>query len=234
MAKTAHTISHLAFIPDGNRRWAKKKNIPAIAGHEKGIDRMGDVLKWCRAHKIRMVSFWAFSTENFDRDREEVQGLFKAFDTRLGKVMKDAQFDKYEVRVRFIGDRTRFPFQIQQGMAKVERETAGFSKYFVNLFIGYGGRAELISAAKKLAKDFAGQPDKIDEKAFRERLWTAGLPDPDLIIRTSGEQRISGFLPFQSVYSELYFCKKLWPEFGKKDLDAAINEYTRRKRRWGK
>ncbi len=225
---------HLAFIPDGNRRWAKRRGVQAIAGHERGIDRMGDVLKWCRTHKIRMVSFWAFSSENFDRDRDEVQGLFNAFETRLQKVMKEAEFDKYEVRVRFIGERSRFPFRIREGMARVERETARFSKYYVNLFIGYGGRAELVQMAKKIVQDYAGRPEKVDEKSISARLWTAGLPDPDLIIRTSGEQRISGFLPFQSVYSELYFCKKLWPDFGKKDLDAALNEFHRRKRRWGK
>lgn len=225
---------HLAFIPDGNRRWAKKHGVPALSGHEKGIDRLGGVLKWCRAHKIRMVSFWAFSSENFDRDRGEVEGLFRAFETRLQKVMKEAEFEKYEVRVRFIGERSRFPFRIREGMARVERETARFSKYYVNLFIGYGGRAELVQMARRIAKDFANHPEKIDEHALAARLWTAGLPDPDLIIRTSGEQRISGFLPFQSVYSELYFCKKLWPDFGKKDLDAALNEFHRRRRRWGK
>ncbi len=233
-ASHGRTPNHLAFIPDGNRRWAKKHGVPAIAGHEKGIDRMGDVFKWCRQAGIRTISFWAFSSENFERDREEVQGLFKAFETRLGRVMKEAEFDKHQVRVRFIGDRSRFPYAVREGMGNLERQTARFSKYYVNFFVGYGGRPELVHMAKLIAKDFARSPEKIDEQAISSRLWTSGLPDPDLIIRTSGEQRLSGFMPFQSAYSELYFCKKLWPDIGKKDIEAALKEFRRRARRWGK
>ena len=229
-----HIPYHIAFIPDGNRRWAKKRGLTPIEGHRKGINLMGDVLKWARSHKIRMVSFWAFSTENFKRDREEVQGLFEAFETNLKKVLDEADFEKYDVRVRFIGDISRFPHRIQEGVRQVEKKTAHHKKYFVNLFIGYGGRQELVAMAQKIAKDFAFRSGKIDEQAISERLWTSGMPEPDLIIRTSGEHRISGFMPFQSAYSELYFCKKLWPDFRKTDFAKAINEFKRRKRRWGK
>ncbi|MFH1095203.1 MAG: polyprenyl diphosphate synthase [Candidatus Micrarchaeota archaeon] len=229
-----HTVRHVAIIPDGNRRWAKKRGLDPLEGHRRGIDLMGEVLKWARAHQVRTVSFWAFSSENFNRDKEEVEGLFKAFETNLQKVLQEGDFDKYGVRVRFIGDIERFPPRIRQGVREVERKTAKHDKYFVNLFIGYGGRPELVHMARRVAKDFAFHPDKIDEQAVAERLWTSGVPDPDLIIRTSGEQRISGFMPFQSAYSELYFCQKLWPDFRKSDFSAALAEFRRRKRRWGK
>jgi tritrans,polycis-undecaprenyl-diphosphate synthase [geranylgeranyl-diphosphate specific] len=227
-------IRHLAFIPDGNRRWARRHHLPVLKGHERGIERMGDVLKWCRSFRIRMVSFWAFSTENLRRSKREVKGLFKAFDERLQKVIKEGNFAKYGVRMRFIGDRSIFPSNVQAGMHKVEEETKSNSKYFVNLFVGYGGRAEIVHMARKIAQDFSKNPQKINEKAISDRLWTAGLPDPDLIIRTSGEQRLSGFMPFQSTYSELYFCKKLWPDISKKDIKAALDDFRKRQRRWGR
>ncbi len=227
------TVRHLAIIPDGNRRWAKKRGVPALSGHEKGIALMGRVLKWCRAEKIRTVSFWAFSTENLRRDKKEVEGLFRAFSSRLQKVIQDGNFKKYGVRMRFIGDKSIFPWEVQEGMRRVEKETSSNSKYFVNLFVGYGGRPELVHAAQKLAREFGRHPDQINEKAFASALWTSEIADPDLIIRTSGEQRLSGFLPFQSAYSELYFCPKLWPDFTRADLKAALKEFRARKRRWG-
>ncbi|VVB57597.1 Tritrans,polycis-undecaprenyl-diphosphate synthase (GGDP specific) [uncultured archaeon] len=230
----APAVHHLAFIPDGNRRWARRRGLPALSGHERGIERMGEVLKWCRALRIRTVSFWAFSTENLHRDRKEVEGLFRAFETRLQKVIRDGNFQKYGVRMRFVGDRSIFPHAVQLGMARVEAETAANSKYLVNLFVGYGGRPELVQMAKRIAKDFANHPERVDERAVAERLWSADIPDPDLIFRTSGEQRLSGFMPFQSAYSELYFCKKLWPDLTKADVAAAVREFRRRKRRWGK
>lgn len=231
---SSHIPSHIAFIPDGNRRWAKKRGKPPIYGHQKGIDLMGDILKWCRKHKIRTVSFWAFSTENFKRDRDEVDGLMREFGSRLQKVMQEADFEKYKVRARFVGDRSLFPHAVQAKMGEIERKTSHHGKYFVNLFIGYGGRPELVASARKLAKEFRNNPDKIDEAAVEKSLWTSGIPDPDLIIRTSGEMRISGFLPFQSAYSELYFSKKLWPDFSEADFKRAISDYRKRKRRWGK
>lgn len=208
--------------------------LPVIEGHRKGIDLMGDVLKWCRKHKIRMVSFWAFSTENFNRDKKEVEGLMREFSGRLEKVMDEADFEKYEVRVRFVGDRSLFPREVSNKMGEIEAKTAAHEKYFVNLFIGYGGRPELVDLARRLVRQFSGHPEKITEEAIRQNLWTSEIPDPDLIIRTSGEQRTSGFLPFQSAYSELYFCPKLWPAMKESDFRAALNDFARRKRRWGK
>lgn len=235
MPDSVSSPSHIAFIPDGNRRWAKAHGLNVLRGHEKGIDRMGDVLAWCREAKIRTASFWAFSTENFKREDVEVQGLFEAFESRLSKVLREAEFDKHEVRVRFVGNMSLFPKQIQEGVKKVEADTSSYSKYFLNLFIGYGGRAELVAAAQKLANDFGREDSKkISESEFEKRLWSAGISDPDMIIRTSGEMRLSGFLPFQSVYSELYFCQKFWPDFEKEDFELALQDYASRKRRWGK
>lgn len=232
--KSAHIPYHIAFIPDGNRRFAKRHNKPVIYGHQKGIDLMGDILKWARKSKIRMVSFWAFSTENFNRDKKEVEGLMREFGNRLQKVMEEADFEKYGVRVRFVGDRKLFPIQVQQKMDEIERNTSRHEKYFVNLFIGYGGRPELVDAARRLARDFGKNPGAITEDTFSSYLWTHDIPPPDLIIRTSGEMRLSGFLPFQGAYSELYFCKKLWPDLKEPDFRKALNDYAQRKRRWGK
>lgn len=226
--------SHIAFIPDGNRRWAKEHELEALRGHETGIDKMGKVLQWCRDEGIKTVSFWAFSTENFERDAEEVEGLFVAFETRLERVFREAEFEKHKVRVRFIGDISRFPQKIQLGIKKIESDTSKFLDYELNFFIGYGGRAELVNTAKKLAKDFAKNPDAITEEEFEKRLWSHGITDPDLIIRTSGEIRMSGFLPFKSTYSELYFEPKLWPDIELEDLQKALEDFSERKRRWGK
>jgi len=225
---------HLAFIPDGNRRWAKLYGLDAIRGHEVGIEKMGKVLEWCREEGIKTVSFWAFSTENFNRDTDEVKELFTAFETRLSKVLREAEFEKHKVRVRFIGDISRFPAKIQAGIKKIESDTSKYKTYELNFFIGYGGRAELVDAAQKLAKDFAKNPKAITEEEFEKRLWSHGVNEPDLIIRTSGEIRISGFLPFKSSYSEFYFEPKLWPDFEKEDLIKAIEDFELRKRRWGK
>ncbi len=231
---SSHVPYHIAFIPDGNRRWAKRHGKPVIYGHQKGIDLMGEILKWARKSQIRMVSFWAFSTENFNRDKKEVESLMREFGDRLQRVMGEAEFDKYKVRARFIGDRKLFPRQVQQKMDEIEGKTARHRKYFLNLFIGYGGRPELVDAARRLAKDFCNNPRGITEDVFNDYLWTKGIPPPDLIIRTSGEQRLSGFLPFQGVYSELIFCKKLWPDLKESDFRKAIAEFGSRKRRWGK
>jgi undecaprenyl diphosphate synthase len=228
-------LTHIAFIPDGNRRWAKKHNLPVIRGHEKGIDKMGQVLKWCQDEKIKHISFWAFSTENFNRDKNEVEALFKAFENRLKKLFEEADFKKSNTSVRFIGMLDKFPKPVFEGMKKIEQQTKNYSDFHLNLFVGYGGRAELIEGVKKILKEHKNiDPDLIDENFIEKNLWSANIPDPDLIIRTSGEKRISGFLPFKSAYSELYFCKKYWPDFSFEDFQKALNDFKRRVRRWGR
>ncbi len=221
---------HVAIIPDGNRRWAKKKGIPTLEGHRAGIENMRKTLKWCRDLGIKMISLWGFSTENANRSHEEVNYLFKLFEEKLHEGEKQGDYEKHKIRVRFYGRRGLFPKTVQEKMAEVERKTAKNSKYFLNLFFGYGGRQEIVDAVNKAV--ISGR--KVDEKSFAKLLYTNDIPNPDLVIRTSGEIRTSGFLPYQSAYSELYFSRKFWPEFDKREFRKALSEYSRRKRRFGK
>ncbi|MFA5105530.1 MAG: polyprenyl diphosphate synthase [Candidatus Micrarchaeia archaeon] len=229
-------IKHIAIIPDGNRRWAKRRGISKQEGYEIGIRKLGYVLKWCREKDIRMVSLWGFSTENFLRDSAELSMLFDTFSKKLSLALaRKAENEKYGVRVRFIGRPDYFPADIRKKIKSLEEETSKYSKYQVNLFFGYGGRNEILDAVNRIAQDVkAGKRARVDERAFEKYLYTAGTPDPDMIIRTSGEQRLSGFLPWQAAYTELYFSKKLWPDFQKKDFMKAIKWYETRKRRFGK
>ncbi|MFN3909670.1 MAG: polyprenyl diphosphate synthase [Candidatus Anstonellaceae archaeon] len=228
-------LNHIAFIPDGNRRWAKEHGLSLIRGHEKGIDKMGEVLKWCQEEKIKYISFWAFSTENFSRDKKEVLGLFKAFKVRLAKILQEAKFEKTKTSVRFIGLKNLFPKEIQKGMERIEEKTKNFSDFYLTLFIGYGGQQELVAAIKEILKNYTKEDiPKIDIALIEKHLWSGFLPDPDLIIRTSGEKRLSGFLPFKSTYSELYFCDKYWPDFSYEDFQKAIEDFYSRIRRWGR
>ncbi|MCX6777598.1 MAG: polyprenyl diphosphate synthase [Candidatus Micrarchaeota archaeon] len=226
---------HVAFIPDGNRRWARRHRMTKEKGYSIGIGNFGSALKWGRKHGIRMMSFWAFSTENAMRDRSELNTLNRLFEKNLKEALENPDFSKYEVRMRILGRRDFFPWKIRQMLAKVEDETRNHDKYFVNLFVGYGGRNEIADACNKMISDAkTGKISKVDEKSVSNYLYTRGIPDPDLIIRTSGEMRLSGFLPWQGAYSEFYFSKKLWPDFKEKDFALALKEFARRKRRFGK
>jgi undecaprenyl diphosphate synthase len=221
---------HIAIIPDGNRRWAAAHGVSVPSAYGKGIDNIANVLKWCRKNKIRMLSMWGFSTENFTRDRDEVKNLFHLFDKKLSEGLKK-DYKKYGVRVRFLGQIHKLPRDVRQKMRKAEEDTAKNSRYQLNLLLVYGGRQELLDAINRLLS--AGER-KIDEQKFSSYLYTAGIPDPDLVIRTSGEIRTSGFLPWQSAYSEFYFSKKLWPDFNESEFLRALKEYSRRKRKYGK
>lgn len=226
------TPAHVAIIPDGNRRWARKKGISKQEGYSIGIRKIGDVLKWCKARDIRMLTMWGFSTDNFKRDSAEVGSLFELFKENLKKAIESDDKNKDELRVRFFGRIGLFPREIQEMIKRAERATSGGERgYQLNLLLSYGGREELVDAVNSI---LAEGVRKVDEKDISDHLYTKGLPDPDLIIRTSGEQRLSGLMPWQSCYSEFYFCKKLWPDFSKKDFDAALAEYARRRRRYGK
>lgn len=223
---------HIALIPDGNRRWARKHGKPLLEGHAAGIDNLGNLLKWCREFKVKELTAWGFSTENFDRSPSEVHGLMKLFEQKLRESEGKNEVHKYQVRVRVLGDLSRFPESVRKMIRGLEERTAKYDKYHLNLLLGYGGRQELIAAVKeaveKNMRDINGQ-------SFRKLLWTSGLEsDPDLIIRTSGETRMSGFLPWQGAYSEYYFSKKLWPEFKRADFVRALKDYASRKRRFGK
>jgi undecaprenyl diphosphate synthase len=223
---------HIAIIPDGNRRWSVREGISRQEGYATGIRKIGDVLKWCKEKDVRMLTMWGFSTDNFKRDREEVGGLFELFKENLKKAIESDDRNKNELRVRFFGRLNLFPREIQEMIRKAEEATApGDRKYQLNLLLSYGGREELVDAVNSIIREGVRE---VDEDAISAHLYTKGLPDPDLIIRTSGEQRLSGLLPWQSCYSEFYFCKKLWPDFSKKDFGAALSEYAKRMRRYGK
>jgi undecaprenyl diphosphate synthase len=224
--------THIAIIPDGNRRWAAKRGISRQEGYAIGIRKIGDVLKWCKERDVRMLTMWGFSTDNFKRDKDEVSGLFELFKENLKKAIDSDDKNRDELRVRFFGRTHLFPREIQEMIRKAEELTAaGERKYQLNLLLSYGGREEIVDAVNEI---IASGEKRVDEDTIGRHLYTRGIPDPDLIIRTSGEQRLSGLLPWQSCYSEFYFSKKLWPDFSKKDFGAALAEYARRKRRYGK
>ncbi len=223
--------THIAIIPDGNRRWATKHGKSKQEGYATGIQHIGEVLKWCKEHDVHMLSMWGFSTDNFKRDETEVSGLFELFKQNLKKAIDSDEKNKYEVRVRILGRTHLFPREIREMIKKAEELSAKNSKYQLNLLLAYGGREEIIDAVNAILKEGVKE---VDEKAISDHLYTKGLPDPDLIIRTSGEERLSGLMPWQSTYAEFYFSKKLWPEFSKADFEDALNVYEQRKRRFGK
>lgn len=223
---------HVAIVPDGNRRWAKRNGLPVIEGHRKGIAKIRNVLRWCREYGVDTLSMWGFSCDNLLRPKREVNGLFKLFDETLMSALRDAK--KEDVRVRFFGRLSIFPARIRNRMMRLENESST-GRYALNLFLGYGGRQEIVDAVNALLKDCSrGKLRKVNEKIFSKYLYTTGISDPDLVIRTSGERRTSGFMPWQTVYSEYYFSKKLWPDFTKRDFVRALSSYSDRIRRFGR
>ncbi len=226
-------IHHLAIIMDGNRRWAKKHNLVAHAGHRKGADTVKWLLRYCAKQGIKIVSIYAFSLENFQRSKEEIQNLFALLIEDAQKSLPD--FLTYGIRVRFIGDRKAFPPKVAEAIEKLEAATKDCSKLQLNVFFCYGGRQEILSAVQEIIKDVrTGKlTDITSEELFKKYLWSEDLPDPDLIIRTGGVKRLSNFLTYQTSYSELYFTDRLWPELTEKDLDEALRDYAHRKRNFG-
>lgn len=223
---------HIAIIPDGNRRWARKKGMDYNEAYAIGIKHIGDVLKWCKETGIPMLTMWGFSTDNIKRNQNEINVLFDLFRKNLQQAIESDDSNKRDLRVRFFGRIDIFPQVVQQMIRKAEEITAGNERrYQLNLMLGYGGREELVDAINSILKKGIRN---IDENTISNNLYTHGIPDPDLVIRTSGEQRLSGFMPWQGCYSELYFSKKLWPDFSKTDFANAIKEYAKRKRRFGK
>ncbi len=190
-------------------------------------------MSWCKEFDVKMLTLWGFSTDNFKRDPGEIKALFELFKKNLAKGLANASesANKKEVKVRFFGRIHLLPPEIQSMIKAVEDQSNSTSaSYQLNLFLSYGGREEIVDAVNKIISKGI---KRVDEKTISEHLYTHDLPDPDLIIRTSGEQRLSGFMPFQSCYSEFYFSKKLWPDFSKDDLRLALDEYSNRKRRYG-
>ncbi|MCD6470460.1 di-trans,poly-cis-decaprenylcistransferase [Candidatus Bathyarchaeota archaeon] len=237
--KNQEKPEHIAIILDGNRRWAQEHSLEPWIGHYYGADKAKDVLKWCLDLDVKTITLYAFSTENFQRSKEEVERLMQLFKKKLQEVIKSEEIHKHRVRVKVIGRINLLPQDLQEMIKTVEEETKNYDERFLNIAIAYGGRAEIVDAARKIAQEVAEgklSPNDIDEKIFEQYLYTSFLPkqDPDLIIRTSGEERLSGFLLYQSAYSELCFLDVYWPEFRRIDLLRAIRTYQKRKRKFGR
>ena len=206
--------NHLAIIMDGNRRFAGAHGMGITDGHAAGRDTLEKLLDWCLEVGIRVLTVYALSTENFTRPTEEVEGLMDLFDKALRDIAVDERVHRNQIRVRMIGKRELLPARVQEAIRIAEKATENYSEYHYNVALAYGGRDEILDAIRALAREVqAGrlEPDQIDSDAVSRRLYTAELPDPDLVFRTSGEERISNFLLWQSAYSELYFSDVLWP-----------------------
>lgn len=230
---------HVAIIMDGNGRWARRRGLPRPAGHQAGMGAVRAVVEAALDAGVEVLSLFAFSQENWQRPPLEVRALMTLLEEYIAREIRDLA--ERQVRVRIIGDRARLQGGALRAVERVEadtaRATADGARLRLNLFISYGARAELVQAARSLAEDVAAgrlAPEAIDEAAFAARLLTADAPDPDLLIRTSGEQRLSNFLLWQVAYAELVISPVLWPDFGGDDLRAALAEYAGRERRYGK
>jgi undecaprenyl diphosphate synthase len=225
-------IRHVALIMDGNRRWAKEKRLPVFFGHQKGYQQIEKIVNRADELGIGYITFWAFSTENWKRSEDEVLYLLNLF----RKVLKGKLFDKLlkkNGRICVLGNISAFPQDLQKDIARIIEESKKNTGIQVNIALNYGGREEILQAVKKIASEKIDQTE-ITEELFSQYLYTKDQLDPDLIIRTGGAKRLSGYLPWQSVYSELYFVDTYWPNFGVKEFDLAIEEYERRERRFGK
>lgn len=217
----------IGIIMDGNRRWAKARGLPKLEGHRTGANKLKDTVRFMCENGIKHLAVYAFSTENWDREPIEVSYLMDLFRELVrGELRK---MGEEGVRIRFSGQRERFSSDLQQAIKDIEKETAGNDVITLWICLSYGGRAEIVMAANSAA---ARGP--ITEETLEQNLWTDGMPEPDIIIRTGGEKRLSGFLPWQSVYSELFFSDTLWPDFTKEEFDSILAEFAQRERRHGK
>ena len=228
-------LEHIAFIMDGNRRWAKAKGLPIIAGHEKGAETLTNIVKTAKELGIKYVTVYAFSTENWKREKSEVDGLMNLLRKYLDRSFKE--LEENNARIMFIGERNMLAADIVEKMEQIETRTAQNPDITLCVALSYGGRQEIVAAVRKIA-GFAQNGGlnikDIDEKKFSDMLYTKDLPDPDLLIRTSGEKRLSNFLLWQLSYDEFYFSDTLWPDFSADELKLIIEDYKTRERRYGK
>ena len=222
--------THIAIIPDGNRRWARSKGLPTFEGHRRGFNAMFKLLKHSKKLGIKCFTLWMFSTENWKRDTTEVNYLMDLAIKRIGSIGKD--LIKEKIRFVHLGRKDRIPVQLAKALTELEQKTKDFKDFTLNIALDYGGRDEITTMVKNVINQGIKEAE-ITEEFISKHLFTHLSPDPDLIIRTSGEQRLSGFLPWQSVYSELYFAEFHCPEFTPSKLDAIIATYTNRDRRFG-
>lgn len=220
-------VRHVAFIMDGNGRWAKKRGMPREYGHKFGAETFKKMMRYCSGLGMEAITFYVFSTENWKRPKKEVDSILSLLEQYLDECEKELK--KNDVRFIFLGDKSPFGDGIRQKMERIE-QTSAHHKRIVNLALNYGGRSELVYAANRLLQ--SGKTE-ITEAELANALYTRESPDPDMIVRTGGDLRISNFLLWQSAYAELYFTDKLWPDFGEKDLDEALESFKNRKRRFG-
>ncbi len=225
---------HIAIIMDGNGRWAKMRGLPRNAGHKAGAESFRNIANYCRTLGVKYLTVYAFSTENWKRSSEEVTGIMLLLGAYLKEALRD--MEKNHVRFHFFGDLSRLSPDLRKLCLEAQSRSSEYDEVQVNFCLNYGGRDEILRAVKAFAKDVAEgkrDPEDLTEGIFDSYLDSAGVPDPELVIRPSGEKRTSNFLPWQSVYSEFVFMNVLWPDFGPNDLDEAIEEYNRRNRRFG-
>lgn len=227
MATATSPIRCVGIILDGNRRWAKERGLPKLEGHREGLENVKRITRVVRDRGIKHLVVYAFSTENWKREPVEVSYLMNLFKEAIEKEF--SELGREGVRIRFVGQHERFPAGLQESILNIEKETGDNAVMTLWCCLSYGGRAEILHAAQEIAQ----HGESITEESFAKHLWTAGMPDPDIIIRTSGEKRLSGFLTWESVYSELFFTDTKWPDFSGEEFDGILGEYTTRERRRG-
>jgi len=230
---------HVGIILDGNRRWAREKKLPPWAGHEKGAEKAKEVVKWCYEAGVKILTLYVFSTENFKRSREEVEAIMNLAKRYAEMYINDREIHEKKVKIKVLGRKDLLDKELREKLEEIEKATENYNERYLNIALAYGGRAEIADAVKEICRRVKNgeiEIDQIDEKTIEKFLYTSHLPQPypDLIIRTSGEERLSGFLLWQSAYSELVFLDVYWPEFRKIDFWRALRTYQRRNRRYGK
>ncbi len=224
-------LKHIAIIMDGNRRWAKEKNLPSAMGHKKGVDSLKNILRACNDFSIKYLTVYAFSTENWNRKKEEVEFLMNLVAVTLTNEL--AEMHKENVQIHFIGDLTKLSDKLQKILANAVETTKNNTGVVLQIALNYGSRDEIVHAVQKIVESGV-KSDEIDEQLISENLYTAGVPDPDILIRTGGEQRISNYLLWQIAYSEIIIRSEFWPDFDKNSLKDSILEFGKRQRRYGK
>ncbi len=227
---------HVGIITDGNRRYASQKGISPNDGHIRGKDKLEEVLQWCMDAGIKVVTVYGFSTENLKRSPDEIEFLFKLINDSLLQLMKDERVKKNGIKVRVIGQKKYLPDFLKKTIQKAERMTSKYENFRLNLAIGYGGREEIVDGIKRVVRDVISNKirvNDINEALFQNYLYDSTVPDPDLILRTSGEERVSNFLLWQCAYSELYFTDVYWPDLRRVDFLRAIRNFQQRSRRYG-
>jgi short-chain Z-isoprenyl diphosphate synthase len=232
---------HIGLIMDGNRRFARLAGSTLLDGHHRGADKLQEVLDWCQRLEVRVVTVWCFSLDNFQRSASEVKGLLRLFEDKTRAMVHDDTLHQRGIRVRFIGEIERLPASLRKEIEKVEAATADYREFQLNIAMAYGGREEITEAFRRFFADRAASGDsvetilaRLDASVIEPYLYTSGQPEPDLILRTSGEVRLSGFLLWQSAYSEYYFADACWPALREIDFLRALRAYHVRQRRFGR